>query len=60
MHSDTKDPVLVAAGKRGAERRWGPTPVRPFIGDLPPAQRRLILAAIEAERSKLQRDKRAA
>ena len=49
-----KDPVLVAAGKRGADKRWGP-PRRPYIGDLSPAQRRLILAAIEAERAKAER-----
>lgn len=44
--------MLVEAGKRGAEKRWGPVS-RPYIGDLPPNQRRLILAAIAAEREKL-------
>lgn len=39
------------AGKRGAQRRWGP-PRRIHIGDLAPAQRELVLAAIEAERRK--------
>ena len=52
VHTDEKDPRLVEAGHRGAERRWGPAR-RPYIGDLPPEQRRLILAAIEAEREKL-------
>jgi hypothetical protein len=53
--SNAKDPRLVSAGKRGAERRWGP-PRRPYIGDLSNQQRRLILAAIEAEREKIARN----
>lgn len=45
----SKDPVLVEAGKRGAEQRWGP-PRRVHIGDLTPDQRRLVLALIDAQR----------
>jgi hypothetical protein len=53
-------PITVAeAGKRDARKRWGPTPVRPYIGDLPDAERELIMAAIEAERRKLSRDREA-
>lgn len=39
----------VDAGKRGAERRWGP-PRRFNIGDLTPAQRELVAGLIEAQR----------
>lgn len=44
-----KDPKLVAAGKRGAEKRWGPARVV-RLDNLTPAQRRLVLALIEAVR----------
>jgi hypothetical protein len=47
-----KNPVLAEAGRRGAERRWGPTGTRTLkIGDLTPAQRRLVLALVDAARS---------
>ena len=45
---------VAEAGRRGGQAKWRDHvgPVRPYIGDLPPNQRRLILAAIEAEREK--------
>lgn len=44
-----KDPKRVAAGKVGATKRWGePRILR--LDDLTPAQRRLVLALIEAAR----------
>ena len=47
-----KNPVLVEAGKRGAEKRWGPPGTRTVrLGDLTPAQRRLVLALVDAARS---------
>jgi hypothetical protein len=48
-------PITVQdAGRRGARKRWAATvPVRPYIGDLPEHQRRLVMAAIQAEREKL-------
>lgn len=49
------EPLTVAeAGREGARRRWADhAPVRPYIGDLPNHQRKLIMAAIEAERERL-------
>jgi hypothetical protein len=46
----TKDPVLVAAGHRGALARWGP-PRRVRLDDFDPDERAAILAAIEAKRA---------
>ena len=43
-------PRLVASGKRGAERRWGP-PRLLHIGDLTAEQRQLVLARVEALRN---------
>jgi hypothetical protein len=49
--SSDKNPVLAEAGRRGAERRWGPPGTRVVnLGDLSPAQRRLALALIDAVR----------
>lgn len=43
-------------GKRGAERRWGPPGTRVVrIGDLSAAQRRLVIALVEAAKAE-QRD----
>jgi hypothetical protein len=50
MSPDHKDRRAVEAGKRGAERRWGP-PRRLHLGDLTPEQRRLVLARVEALRN---------
>lgn len=42
-----KNPKKVEAGRKGAEARWGvPRTVR--LDELTPAQRRLVLALIEA------------
>lgn len=46
---EAKDPKKVKAGKARAEQRWGPQRVV-RIGDLTPAQRRLVLALVEAAR----------
>jgi len=50
-----KDPAKVAAGRAGSLRRWGPpgsrAPTTARMADLSPAQRRLVLALIEAARS---------
>lgn len=46
-----KNPVLVAAGRRGALKRWGDAPKTVRIDDLSPDQRRLIVALIDAARS---------
>lgn len=44
-----KNPKKVEAGRRGAEKRWGePRVIR--LDDLTPAQRRLIVALVEAAR----------
>ena len=52
-----KNPTKVAAGRAGAERRWGPPGTRTVkIGDLTPEQRRLVLALVHAART----DERAA
>lgn len=50
MDSD-KDPKKVAAGQKGAATRWGePRVVR--LDELTPAQRRLVLALIDAAKEK--------
>jgi hypothetical protein len=46
----------VEAGYRGAQKRWGSTPVRVFIGDLPDAVRADIMARVEAERRAQERE----
>lgn len=47
--AERKDPVLVAAGRRGALKRWGePRILR--LDELTPPQRRLALALVEAVR----------
>lgn len=46
---DAKNPKKQAAGKKGADARWGePRVVR--LDDLTPAQRRLVVALVEAAR----------
>ena len=46
------------AGRRGNASRWKDhVKVRPYIGDLPPAARRIVWAAIKAQREKLAREK---
>jgi hypothetical protein len=41
------------AGRIGSRKRWHDhVPVRPYIGDLTNAQRKLVVAAIQAEREK--------
>lgn len=53
--SDSKDPVKVAAGRRGAQKRWGdPGVVR--LDELTPAQRRLVLALVDAAKAEQARD----
>lgn len=52
VDSVSKDEVLAAAGRRGAESRWGPPGTRTVkIGDLSVPERRLVLALIDAARS---------
>lgn len=50
-----KNPKRVEAGRKGAAKRWGEPRVI-HIGDLTPAQRRLVLALIEAQRESNERD----
>ncbi len=45
-----KNPVLVEAGRRGAERRWGPRRVV-RLDDLTVEQRRLIMALVDAAKA---------
>ncbi len=46
----TKSPVFVEAGRRGARRRWGDEPRVVRLDALTPAQRRLVLALVDAAR----------
>jgi len=49
--SDPKNPILVEAGRRGAQKRWGPPGTQAvYIGDMSVPQRRLVLALVEAVR----------
>lgn len=50
MTNDQKNPVKVAAGRAGAQTRWGDTPRVVRLHDLTPEQRRLVLALVEAQR----------
>jgi hypothetical protein len=44
-----KNPVFVESGRRGARKRWGePRVVR--LGELPEAERRIILSLVEGVR----------
>ena len=45
-----KNPVLVEAGRRGAERRWGLRRVV-RLDDLTSEQRRLVLALVDAAKA---------
>ena len=55
----TKNPVLVDAGRRGAEKRWGqPKSVR--IDDLTPEQAHLIRLLVDAARQSKADDSKAA
>lgn len=47
----TKDQRLAAAGKKGAQRRWGPEPRVIRLDDLTPPQRRLVVALVEAAKA---------
>jgi hypothetical protein len=49
--SATKDPIKVRAGQTGARKRWGEEPRVVRLDDLTPAQRRLVLALVEAARA---------
>ena len=47
--TDNKNPVYVEAGRRGARARWGePRVLR--LDELTPAQRRVVLALVDAAR----------
>jgi hypothetical protein len=50
VSTDSKNPTLVEAGRRGALRRWGP-PVRVRLDDFDASERAAILAAIAARRA---------
>jgi hypothetical protein len=45
-----KNPLKIKAGHAGAAKRWGP-PRHARLDDLPPEQRALVLALIEAARA---------
>lgn len=49
MESRNPSPRRVEAGRRSAQRRWGPPRIL-RIGDLTPEQRRLVLALVDAAR----------
>lgn len=49
---DPKNPVLVEAGKRGARTRWGEQPRVVRLDSLSNEQRRLVVALVEAARSR--------
>lgn len=50
-----KNPVLVAAGKRGAARRWGEARIV-RLDTLDPTVQRAIRALVDADRAARQRD----
>lgn len=54
--------TVAEAGRRGGQAKWRGHvgPVRPYIGDLEPERRRIVLARIEAERNAQEREKQAA
>jgi hypothetical protein len=47
----SKNPVFVEAGRRGAVKRWGIEPRVVRLDDLTAAQRRLVLALVDAARA---------
>lgn len=49
--SPAKSPVLVEAGRRGARRRWGAQRIV-RLDSLTPEARRLVLALVEAAKSR--------
>lgn len=49
--SAEKDPAKVAAGQAGARARWGDERRIVRLDELPPEQRRLVVALIEAARA---------
>lgn len=53
--------TVAEAGRRGGLTKWAGHvgPVRPYIGDIQPERRRVILALIEAERHAQEREQRA-
>lgn len=46
-----KNPALVAAGRRGAAKRWGPHGRIIRLADLTPDQRRAITAYLEVSKA---------
>jgi hypothetical protein len=50
--SAIKDPVKVRAGTIGARKRWGDQPVVVRLDSLTSEQRRLVVALVEAAKSK--------
>ncbi|MDP8905499.1 MAG: hypothetical protein M3N29_09365 [Chloroflexota bacterium] len=48
--SVSKNSVKQRAGRAGARRRWGDTPRVVRLDDLTPAQRRVVLALLNAVR----------
>lgn len=49
LETPAKREVFVEAGRRGAEKRWGPPRVV-RLDDLSPIARRIVLAAVAAAR----------
>ncbi len=56
---DPKNPVLVEAGKRGARSRWGEQPRLIRLDSLTSEQRRLVVALVEAAKSRPEPDQAA-
>jgi hypothetical protein len=44
-------PASIEAGRRGAERRWGPEPRIVRLDELTAPQRRLVLALVDAAKA---------
>ncbi len=55
-----KNPLKVRAGQAAAVKRWGDAPRVLKLHDLNPAQRRLVLALVDAARREAEREPQAA
>lgn len=51
LFDSDKDPVKVRAGAAGARKRWGDAPRVVRLDELTPAQRRLVLALVDAAKT---------
>jgi hypothetical protein len=56
LQSGAKNPSRVTRGRLGAVARWGPEPRVVRLDELGPAQRRLVLALIDAAKREAARD----